>query len=132
MAIFKSGLAMVAVLATGVAYGVSRSGPDGLAPETFKSENSYRVVLEGRDTGCDLTIGDGLSGDKAALAFGRQCADELPALAGARYWREGEDGDIALIGADGVVAMKFAAGDGIAYESFGAGAPLVSLVSLGK
>src|SRR5690606_12779850 len=89
----------------------------------------FRVVLSGTDTGCDVERGDDVSSQKARLIFGQGCSENLPDLEGARFWNENEDGTIAFTGEDGKVRIRFAAGDGLAYESYGAGAPLIALIS---
>jgi hypothetical protein len=64
-----------------------------------------------------------------ATASRADCADELPNVANARFWSEQEDGSVAFIMEDGRVALRFAAGDGHAFETYEAGAPLISLIA---
>lgn len=133
MAVIKSGLAMGAVFAAGLAYAVSQqpAQTETTAVAAFASD-SYRVVVAGADTGCEVTLADSAAAVKARLVFGAHCAEEVPQLSRARFWNERSDGAIAFTEADGRLAMQFAAGDGIDYEAFGDGAPLVSLVSAGE
>lgn len=91
----------------------------------------FRVVLSGEDTSCQVTKGDSLAGQKARLVFAG-CTGELADLANAHFWNDQEDGSVAFTGQDGRIAIRFAAGDGHAFESYGAGAPLVSLVAEGN
>jgi len=131
MAIFKSGLPMIALMAVGVGYAISDGKAlQGEAQAPALPPNSFRIVLQGSDTGCDVTLGGPAAQAKARLVFSNQCTDRLPSLAKAQFWRESSDGALAFVDDEGRVRMLFGVGDGVAYESFGAGAPLVSLVSL--
>lgn len=127
MAFIKSGVAMTALLAAGVAYAVS--GAPREAPAAQAEANSFHVLLEGADTGCEVTMGETPAAAKARLVFGRRCAAAVPELAGALFWSPRDDGSIAFTDAGGKVAMLFSAGDGVDYEAFGPGTRLVSLVS---
>lgn len=129
MAIIKSTMAMGAVLAVGVAYAVSGGVPRQDAPAAATAANSFHILLEGSDTGCEVTMGETPAAAKARLVFGKSCASAIPQLADALFWSESDDGSIAFTRVDGKVAMLFSAGDGVAYEAFGAGAPLLSLVA---
>ena len=137
MGIFKTGLWLAAAGVSGVAYmGAGETLPrEEMVSAEFKESPTrriaerFRVVLSGRDTGCDVRRGDSLSERKARLVFGAGCVTELPALAQVKYWSEDEDGSVAFTAEDGKVAVRFAAGDGHAFESFGAGAPLISLIA---
>jgi len=129
MAFIKSGAAMAALLAAGIGYAVS--GAPREAPAPMPAADSFHVLLEGADTGCEVTMG-GSPAARARLAFGQRCAAAVPELAGALFWNARDDGSIAFTDAGGKVAMLFSAGDGVDYESFGAGTRLVSLVSAGE
>lgn len=135
MGIFKAVAGLGAVAFAGVAYTMTNGGiPPGASPsvepELTASEvaERFRLVLHGADTGCEVVKGDAVSAHKAHLIFGANCAEELPDLAAAQFWSEQEDGSVAFTGEDGRVAIRFSAGDGHAFESYGAGAPLVSLI----
>jgi hypothetical protein len=128
MAFIKSGVAMTGLLAVGIGYAVS--GAPRTAPAGPDAANSFHVLLEGADTGCEVTMGEGPAA-KARLVFGKRCAAAFPELAGALFWDARDDGSIAFTGASGEVAMLFSAGDGVDYEAFGAGTRLISLVSAG-
>lgn len=132
MAFIKSGVTMTALLAAGVAYAVS--GAPRQPPAAPAAANSFHVLLEGADTGCEVTMGESpaVAATKARLVFGQRCAAALPELAGALFWNARDDGSIAFTDAGGKVAMLFSAGDGVAYEAFGTGTRLVSLISAGE
>lgn len=130
MAFIKSGAAMTALLAAGIAYAVS--GVPREAPATPDTANSFHILLEGADTGCEVTMGESPAAAKARLVFGQRCAAAVPELAGALFWSPRDDGSIAFTDAGGKVAMLFSAGDGVDYEAFGAGTRLISLVSAGE
>ncbi len=136
MGIIKAVAGLGAVAFAGVAYTVTNGGtPPGASPshtpdlQASRIAERFRLVLYGADTGCDVVKGDAVSAHKARLIFGADCATELPDLAAARFWSEQEDGSVAFMGEDGKVTARFAAGDGHAFESYGAGAPLISLIA---
>jgi ferric-dicitrate binding protein FerR (iron transport regulator) len=132
----KAGLGLGGVAAAGVAFMLS-DGSASLQHSSAATENRpavrlaerFRLVLYGADTGCEVVKGDSISVRKARLMFGADCADELPNVANARFWSEQEDGSVAFIMEDGRVAIRFAAGDGHAFETYEAGAPLISLIA---
>lgn len=138
----KAALSLAAVALAGVAYlGASEELADQrLAAPPIPDEQPtaaqalaehFRVVLSGQDTSCHVTKGDGPAGQKARLIFAG-CTGELADLASASFWTDQADGSVAFTGQDGRIAIRFAAGDGHAFESYGAGAPLVSLVAEGN
>jgi hypothetical protein len=136
MGIIKAVAGLGAVAFAGVAYTMTNGviSPDAPAHLTAELPASrvaerFRLVLYGADTGCDVVKGDAVSARKAQLTFAADCAAELPDLAVARFWSEQEDGSVAFMGEDGKVTARFAAGDGHAFESYGAGAPLISLIA---
>lgn len=130
MAFIKSGAAMTALLAAGIGYAVS--GAPREAPAVPAAANSFRILLEGSETGCEVTMGQTPAAAKARLVFGQRCAASVPELSGALFWNARDDGSIAFTDAGGKIAMLFSAGDGLDYESFGSDARLVSLVATGE
>lgn len=87
----------------------------------------FRVLSSGRDTGCELGVPEPAEAGRLPLDLGGGCAAE-EMLSGLRYWSDKPDGTIELTDEQGFVAMRLAAGDGAAFEAFGAGAPLITLV----
>lgn len=136
MGIFKAVAGLGAVAFAGVAYTMTNGGkppdpPPAITVDLPASQiaERFRLVLYGADTGCEVVKGETVSARKARLIFGADCAAELPDLAAAQFWSEQEDGSVAFMGEDGKVAIRFAAGDGHAFESYGTGAPLISLIT---
>ena len=72
-----------------------------------------------------MELPDGVS----QLSVGDDCPRLVPDLSDARRWRENADGTVTIVDDDGGALIEFAVADGLAYESFRAGAPLVSLVA---
>jgi len=128
MAFMKSGVTLLAALAVGVAYAVSDDGSRQAAGPA-SAANSFHVLLEGAETGCEVTMDEAPEAVRLRLVLGQSCAEAVPALAGARFWSARADGSIAFTDGDGRIALLFSAGDGVDYEAFGPGIPLVSLVS---
>jgi len=116
------------MLSDGPESGADRSPVAVEMPARHAAER-FRLVLSGNDTGCDVVKGDSISAGKARLIFDADCAGELPDIADSRFWTEEEDGSVAFTGEDGRVSIRFAAGDGHAFESYGVGAPLIALIA---
>lgn len=138
MGFFKAGLGAGAIVFAGAAFMLTGQGappdpePSVAAPQpNGQAVLRFRLLKSGAYAGCDVAGGERVSAQKMLLKVGPGCADEVPELADARFWIEREDGSVAFVAEDGRVAIRFAAGDGFAYEAFGAGAPLVSLVAEG-
>lgn len=118
-----------AVLAT--AWGLS--GEAALEDEPFAAADAagrmqFSLQLAGVDRGCSLSKGVELANGVSQLSVGPLCDKLVPELAQARTWRENADGTVTIADADGGALLEFAVADGLAYESFRAGAPLVSLM----
>jgi hypothetical protein len=135
MGLAKMGLSFAVLAVAGVAYmapertiGVSRSAAPE-AGETATASATYQVLRAGHETGCFVSKGRQLSNDKAELEFGRDCADSVGGFAEARYWTDEPDGSVAFMDADGSIALRLAASDGLAFEAYGAGAPLIALAA---
>lgn len=138
MGFFKAGLGAGAIVFAGAAFMLTGQGappdpePSVAAPHADgQTAPRFRLLKSGAYAGCDVAGGERVSARKVLLKLAPGCVDELPELADARFWMEREDGSVAFVAEDGRVAIRFAAGDGFAYEAFGAGAPLVSLVAEG-
>lgn len=137
MGIIKAAIGVGALAFVGATIA---SSPDGALPPAEAARTGsaseiaerFRLVIHGADTGCDVVKGGSVSAHKAQLLFGLGCAGELAEIADARFWTERDDGSVAFTAEDGRIAIRFAAGDGHAFESFGEGAPLVSLVAAGN
>lgn len=90
----------------------------------------FRVLASGSDTGCELGVpgpAETAETGRLQLELGGGCAAE-EMLSGLRYWSDNPDGTIELTDERGFVAVRLAAGDGSAFEAFGAGAPLITLI----
>jgi hypothetical protein len=138
MSLFKAGFGISAIAAAGIAFmfsdGETLPRHEGLpaAEDRIPAKQAaerFRLVLSGMDTGCEVVKEDSLPAQNARVIFGPGCANEVPDLVDVRFWSEHDDGSIAFVQENGHVAVRFAAGDGHALESFGAGAPLISLIA---
>lgn len=127
MAFIRFGAAIAAALAASIAYATS-GGVSPAAPEHADVATSYHVLLEGAETGCEVAL-DAAPSAAVGLVLEASCRAALPEFAGARFWSQRADGSVAFTDGDGRIAMLFSSGDGVDYESFGPGMPLVSLVS---
>lgn len=129
----KAGLPLVAVAVAGAAYLAS---PQERPFETLEQKvavsdtERYELLRAGRETGCLVGKGNDLAAGRAKLEFGPGCAEGLGEYAGALYWTDEPDGSVAFVKADGSVALRFAVGDGNAYEAFGDGVPLFALTDV--
>lgn len=118
-------------LAIIVAAGALALSPDSPLREPEAEQGapsiSYRVLDTGRETGCEMTLAGPAAGDRLPLLFTDACAAE-GALADIRYWTDLADGTVELTDATGAVSMRLAESDGAAFEAFGGGIPLITLV----
>lgn len=89
----------------------------------------YRLLVTGGDAGCDIARVGSHGRDKAGIVLAGSCA-AAPGFRELSYWLDRGDGSIALADADGEVRYSFAAADGAAYESYGAGVPLMALIAV--
>jgi hypothetical protein len=94
--------------------------PEALADET------YLLQLAGVDASCTIRRAAGSETGDAKLVVGDGCSDTL---AGASLWRDNADGSVSFLSPSGRAVLEFAQGDGAAYETFRAGAPLATLVA---
>jgi hypothetical protein len=101
---------------------VSSIGPDLTAKERFL------LVAGGLKEGCVVTAaGDGVKKD---LSLTPVCKSQVPSLASVKWWLDRPDGSVAFLNDGGRVLAEFAAGDGVALESFAPREPLMSLLAL--
>lgn len=89
----------------------------------------FRLHLAGVEKSCLIDKGLELADGVSQLSVGDDCPRLVPELSDARRWRENADGTVTIVDDDGGALIEFAVADGLAYESFRAGAPLVSLVA---
>lgn len=129
MGAIKTGIGLAVFAVAGAAYFTSapEMTVDGSKSAVGSMGERYELLQAGRDTGCVIRKGEQLSDSKVELVLGQGCADGFGDYAEARYWTDEPDGSIALVAADGSVALRFAASDGHAYEAYGDGVPLFAL-----
>ena len=124
-----SAIAAAAILATAW----SLSDEAALEQSPAVSESARRMLftlhLAGVEKGCALNKGVERSGGVSEVSVGPKCSGLVPELAEARFWRENADGTVTIADKDGGALIEFAIADGLAYESFRPGAPMVSLVA---
>ncbi|MBO6718836.1 MAG: hypothetical protein JJ913_12835 [Rhizobiaceae bacterium] len=129
MGVMKFGGGMLVMALAGAAY----LGPSGNLPADISEENGasihqrFEVLRAGRQTGCFVSKGEQVSDLRARLEIGTGCSDDLGDYADARYWSDVSDGTVEFVAEDGSVALRFAASDGLAFEAYGPGAPLIAL-----
>jgi hypothetical protein len=130
--LLKPGASLALVAAIGAAAISVRTAPEqAVSDVAHEAQSFYRVIHAGRDTGCQIEVGAALADTRLPMVLGDLCSKEA-VLAGLHYWADRTDGTIELSDAGGGVAMRLAASDGAAYEAFGAGAPLITLVDSGR
>ena len=102
--------------------------PSPAAAETV-GKMQFMLHLAGIERSCLIDKGVELVDGISQLSVGEDCPRLVPELTDARRWRENADGTVTIVDDDGGALIEFALADGLAYESFRAGAPLVSLVA---
>ena len=102
--------------------------PSPAAAETA-GKMQFMLHLAGVEKSCLIDKGVELVDGISQLSVGEDCPRLVPELTDARRWRENADGTVTIVDDDGGALIEFALADGLAYESFRAGAPLVSLVA---
>ena len=102
--------------------------PSPAAAETV-GKMQFMLHLAGIERSCLIDKGVELVDGISQLSVGEDCPRLVPELSDARRWRENADGTVTIVDDDGGALIEFALADGLAYESFRAGAPLVSLVA---
>ena len=102
--------------------------PSPAAAETV-GKMQFMLHLAGVERSCLIDKGVELVDGISQLSVGEDCPRLVPELTDARRWRENADGTVTIVDDDGGALIEFALADGLAYESFRAGAPLVSLVA---
>ena len=102
--------------------------PSPAAAETV-GKMQFMLPLAGIERSCLIDKGVELVDGISQLSVGEDCPRLVPELSDARRWRENADGTVTIVDDDGGALIEFALADGLAYESFRAGAPLVSLVA---
>ena len=93
------------------------------------AQDSFMVILGGRDTGCSVVVEKRGLDRAGGLRLGDACAETAPEMAGLRFWAENADGSISFGESEGKAVYSFAAADGAAYESYDPQTPLISLIS---
>lgn len=90
-------------------------------------KDTFVIKSVGNDEACAVTKGEELSPGYAPIRVTANCEKLLPGLASARFWRENEDGSVALqAGASDTIAA-FSAGEGVDYESYAPASVLLTL-----
>ena len=102
--------------------------PSPAAAETV-GKMQFMLHLAGVEKSCLIDKGVELVDGISQLSVGEDCPRLVPELTDARRWRENADGTVTIVDDDGGALIEFALADGLADESFRAGAPLVSLVA---
>lgn len=127
MGFVKSGTAILLVAGAAAAYMFPQPGQRAqVLAAPAASDGTYALFRAGQPTGCTLRRGPAAGNTQTELVMDG-CQDSLGDYADLRFWRDQVDGSVEFVSTDGSVLLQFAAGDGAAYEAFGAGVPLFSL-----
>lgn len=102
---------------------INRPNPKVERPQ----EEIYVIKSADGDAGCRVIKGQALSPGYAKVRLTSACEKLLPGLATAQYWREREDGSVALSADASDPIAEFSAGDGVDYESYAPAATILSL-----
>ena len=129
MTLFMASAGAAALLVTAWNLGGDMAlQPSPAAAETV-GKMQFMLHLAGVERSCLIDKGVELVDGISQLSVGEDCPRLVPELTDARRWRENADGTVTIVDDDGGALIEFALADGLAYESFRAGAPLVSLVA---
>ena len=96
------------------------------APAAHEAGESFVIRSALSDASCVVAKGEELSPGYAKIRVTSACEQLLPGLASARFWREREDGSVALSAAGDPIA-EFAAGDGVDYESYAPASAMLTI-----
>ena len=96
------------------------------APAAHEAGESFVIRSALSDASCVVAKGEELSPGYAKIRVTSACEQLLPGLASARFWREREDGSVALSAA-GDPIVEFAAGDGVDYESYAPASAMLTI-----
>jgi hypothetical protein len=97
--------------------------------QTPSKVSNYDLYVAGNAIACRVTKGEKLSDQITEIKLSEGCGEAYARLAKAAFWHEGGDGDVALTTKDGQAVVRFASGDGVAYESYRPAVPFISLVA---
>ena len=127
---------LLAVLAVGLLAGAGLVGESSDASQPLAEANAtpgdtrewgYHLRRGGGSVSCMVERGAGLSDDLWELRVEPACEEVMPGLAAVRYWRKTDDQTVVFSRDGDDALVTFAPADGVAYESFAPGAPLLSL-----
>ena len=103
--------------------------PDPFMVGSISGQERFSLAVAGEADGCVISIST-LPGDSKDMALSAACEAQAPVLSGSSLWLERKDGSVAFIGIDGTVRAEFAAGDGVAFESYAPRQPPMILRSM--
>jgi hypothetical protein len=78
----------------------------------------FRLSSVESSASCEIVKGKAQRSGRAPLTVDPACERVLPGMSRVRFWREKPDGSIDFTGEAGEALATFAAGKGVAYESF--------------
>ncbi len=88
---------------------------------------TYKLQVSGKDGSCTVVKRGTVEAKRAGLDLKGGCAHLMPRLANARYWHEGETGEVIFATAEGRPVVEFFPADGVAYQSLNPVSPLIAL-----
>jgi hypothetical protein len=127
---------LLATLAVGLLAGAGLVGESSDASQPLAvaatisgdtPEWGYHLRRGGGSVSCMVARGAGLSEDLWELRVEPACEAVMPGLAQVRYWRKTDDQTVVFSRDGDDTLVTFAPADGVAYETFAQGAPLLSL-----
>src|SRR5688500_7373459 len=124
---------LLAVLAVGLLAGAGLVGESSDASQSLAvvsgdtPEWGYHLRRGGGSVSCMVERGAGLADGFWELRVEPSCEEVMPGLAAVRYWRKTDDQTVVFSRDGDDALVTFAPADGVAYESFAPGAPLLSL-----
>ncbi len=128
MGLFKI-LAAAALAAAAAAAFAAGPSSQSRSPEPKQPRFERFLVLDaGTPTGCEIKRAES-GGDRKPVVLGLACNADA-AISAVRYWIDLPDGTVELSDETGDAALRLSEGDGAAFEAFGAGERLVTLVSV--
>jgi len=123
----KSVLMLGAAIAVAAAMAsTGRLAGDSVDATQKATDEAYLLHFAGLEASCTIRRLPTLDGGDARLMIGEGCSE---AIGEAALWHDNGDGSVSFVSASGQAVLDFAQGDGAAYETFRAGAPLASLIA---
>lgn len=97
-------------------------------PKVARSgDETFVIHAVNNDAPCMVTKRESLSPGYSSIRVTQSCEQLLPGLASAKFWREREDGSIALSAGASDPIAEFSEGDGAEYESYAPSSAMLTI-----